>query len=367
MRQIIAAVLAILLIAGTVMLSKRIIANKQKPEQHYEKIVKTVFTQVVENQDIPLVVSSSGQIAAKNKIDLFSEVQGILEPVSKDFRAGTAYRKGEVIFRINHDDFSASLQSQKSNLFTTISNILPDLKFDYPDAFAKWQDYLNQFDISQPIKALPTTTSDREKFYISGKGIFSQYYNLKNAEVKLAKYVIYAPFYGIVTEAHVNTGTLIRPGMKLGEFISPLVYELEVPVNIAMMDLMKIGNQVTLRNLEHTKTFAGKVARVNGKVDPNSQTVKVFITVRDKSLKEGMYLEAELMAETAKDVFVIDRKLLDNNQLFAVRDTILEAVSVTPVHFDDKKVYVKGLSNGTVIMSKSLPGAYDGMKVKKAE
>ena len=367
MRQLIAAIIAILLIAGTVMLSKRIIANKKKPEQHYEKIVKTVFTEVVENKDIPLVVTSSGQLAAKNKIDLFSEVQGVLEATGKDFRAGTAYRKGEVIFRINSDEFSANLQSQKSNLYTTISNILPDLKFDYPDAFAKWQEYLNQFDINQPIQPLPETNSDREKFYISGKGIFSQYYNLKNAEVKLAKYVIQAPFYGIVTEANVNTGTLIRPGMKLGEFISPSVYELEVPVNISMMDLMKIGNQVKLKNLEHTKTFTGKVARVNGKVDPSSQTVKVFISVKDKSLKEGMYLEAELMAETAKNVFVVDRKLLDNNQLFAVRDTVLEVIPVTPVHYDDKKVYVKGLPNGTVIMSKSLPGAYDGMKVKKAE
>ncbi|HHB78264.1 MAG TPA: HlyD family efflux transporter periplasmic adaptor subunit [Saprospiraceae bacterium] len=367
MRQIIAAILAIVLIAGAVMLSKRIIANRKKPEQYFEKIVPTVFTQVVENQDIPLVVSSSGQLTAKHRIDLFSEVQGILEPTQKEFRAGTAYRKGEVIFRINHDDFSANLQSQKSNLYTAISNILPDLKFDYPDAFAKWQDYLNHFDIDQPIKPLPPATSDREKFFISGRGIFSQYYNLKNSEVRLSKYVIHAPFYGIVTEANVHPGTLIRPGMKLGEFISPTVYELEVAVNIAMMDLMKIGNTVQLQNLEHTQSFTGKVARINGKVDPNSQTVKVYITVKNPALKEGMYLEAQLNAKVAKDVFVVDRKLLDNNKLFAVRDSVLQSVVVTPVYFDNQKAFVKGLADGTTILSKSLPGAYDGMKVKIAK
>ncbi len=364
MRQFIAALFAILLVVGAVMISKRIIANRKKPEQHYEKIVKTVFTQVVENQDIPLVVSSSGQLQAKHKIDLFSEVQGILEPTGKDFREGMVYRKGEVIFRINHDDFSANLQSQKSKLYTTITNILPDLKFDYPDAFAKWQAYLQQFDINQPIKPLPPTGSEREKFYISGKGIFSQYYSLKNAEVRLSKYVIRAPFYGVVTEANVHTGALIRPGMKLGELINPTVYELEVAVNISMMDLMKIGNTVKLQNLEHTQSFTGKVARINGKVDPNSQTVKVFINVKDPALKEGMYLEALLNAKVAKDVFVVDRKLLNDNQLFTVRDSVLKAVVVNPIYFDDQKAYVKGLEDGSIILSKPVPGAYDGMKVK---
>ena len=47
-----------------------------------------------------------------------------------------------------------------------------------------------------------------------------------------------------------------------------------------------------LTNLEKTKTYTGKVVRVNGKVDQTSQTITAFIEVQDGNLKEGQYLEA---------------------------------------------------------------------------
>ncbi len=193
---------------------------------------------------------------------------------------------------------------------------MPDIRLDYPDEYQKWQAYLNSFDINKTTPELPALNSDKEKFFISGRGINSAYFNVKNLEVKLGKYNLKAPYNGILTEALVTPGTLVRAGQKLGEFIDPSVYEMEVSVNAEFADLLKKGNTVKLHNHEKTKEYTGKVIRINGKVDATSQTIKAYIQVAHSDLREGTYLEANLSARSEKDAIEISRKLLvDNKQL----------------------------------------------------
>ena len=188
---------------------------------------------------------------------------------------------------------------------------------------------------------------------------------MKNLEVKLGKYSLRAPYKGILTEAIVTPGTLVRAGQKLGEFIDPSVYEMEVSVSATFADLLKKGNTVKLHNLEKTKEYSGKVIRVNGKVDATSQTIKAYIQVADKTLKEGMYLEANLIAKSEKNAIEVSRKLLiDNKQLFVVNDSILSLIDVNPIYFSAENAIIKGIENGTLILSKPVPGAYDGMQVQ---
>ncbi len=365
MRKIINSVLGILLILGALLLARNFIKNKQKPKPKFAKIVKTVFVDTVTNKEVPIVIKASGNLVAKNKIELFSEVQGVMQPVRKEFKAGTTYRKGDLLLRINSDEFYASLQSQKSNLYNLVTSILPDIRLDYPDQFKKWEAYIQGFDMNKVTPKLPEFTSDKEKYFVSGRGITTSYYNVKNLEVKLSKYQLRAPYNGILTEALVTPGTLIRVGQKLGEFINPLIYEMEVAINAEFANLLKIGNKVELYNLERTVSYTGKVVRVNGKIDQTSQTIKAFIEVRDQALKEGMYLEADLNAKEESNAYQISRKLLvDNSSVYVVNDTLLNLIKVNPVYFDAENVVVKGIPNNTLILSQIVPGAYHGMPVK---
>ncbi len=365
MRKILTILLGIVLLAGAVFISKKFIANKNKPKPKFDKIVKKVTVHTVENKEIPIIITTSGNLSAKHKIEIFAEVQGVLKPSAKEFKAGTSYRKGESILRINSEEFYANLQSQKSNFYNSITAILPDIRLDYPNEFEKWQSYLNNFDMHKTTPKLPDFSTDKEKYFISGRGINTSYYNVKNLEVKLGKYSLRAPYYGVLTEALVTPGTLVRIGQKLGEFINPGVYEMEVSVNAAFADLLKKGNSVKLHNLEKTKEYTGKVIRINGKVDATSQTIKAYIQVTHKDLKEGMYLDANLIVKSEKNAIEVSRKLLiDNKQLFVVKDSILDLIDVKPVYFSSENVVLKGVENGTLILSKPVPGAYDGMQVQ---
>jgi RND family efflux transporter MFP subunit len=243
---------------------------------------------------------------------------------------------------------------------------MPDLRIDYPAVFKKWETYLNGFDMHKPVPKLPEFASEKEQYFVSGRGILSAYYNVKNLEARYGKYRIRAPFSGVLTEALVSPGSLVSPGQKLGEFIDPSVYEMEVSINSEFMDLLKVGNSVELSNLEKTKNYTGKVVRVNGKVDQVSQTIKVFIDVAHKDLKEGMFLEANLVAKSESESIEISRKLLvDNKAVYIVQnDSVLKLVDVEPVYFGAEKVVIKGLQNNVKVLTQNLPGAFDGMIIK---
>lgn len=368
MRKIILSILGVLLIIGGFFGAKAIVASKKSYQPRAQKVVKTVFTEVVENGAVPIVVPANGNLVAKNRVELFSEVQGVFRKGSKLFKTGERYRKGETIIRIDASEYAASVQSAKSNLFNQLTSIMPDLRLDYPEFFSKWQTYLNGFDMSKPTPELPEMTSEKERFFISGRGILTSYYNVKNLEQRLSKYRISAPFNGVLTETLVTEGTLVRSGQKLGEFINTDIYELEVAVSKKFSDLLKVGENVSLSALDDSKTYTGKVSRINGRVDQATQTIKAFIEVEDNTLREGMYLEANLDAKEETDAIEVDRNLLlEGNKIFVVRDSILDIIDVNPVYFSDKTVVLKEVPNGTVIMSKPLLGAYTGMAVKVYE
>ncbi|MGB2759066.1 MAG: HlyD family efflux transporter periplasmic adaptor subunit [Maribacter stanieri] len=365
MRKIIFTVLGILLIVVSFFLAGYIVDSKKTFKPKSEKIVKTVFTEVVENGTVPIVVSANGNLTAKQRVELYAEVQGVFKKGSKLFKEGQAFRQGETIISIDADEYAASVQSAKSNLFNQLTAVMPDLRLDYPDIYSKWQDYLSNFDMSKSTPALPELTTEKEKFFISGRGILTSYYNVKNLEQRLSKYRISAPFSGVLTETLVTEGTLVRSGQKLGEFINTEVYELEVAISKRYTDLLKVGESVELTNLDDNSTYKGKVTRINGSIDQATQTVNAYIEVEDKNLREGMYLEADLDAKKEENAIEVDRGLLlEGNKIFIVRDSILDVIDVEPVYFSDKRVVLKNVPNGVTIVSKPISGAYKGMAVK---
>ena len=368
MRKIILSIIGILLIIASFLFAKKLIADKNKPKPIQAKVIKTVFTDTVQNSTIRIIIAANGSLEAKRRVELYAEVQGVFKPGSKLFKPGQKYSSGQTLIRIDASEYYATVQSSKSNLYNSIAAIMPDLRLDFPDIFTKWQNYLNSFDINKTTPKLPEMNSEKENYFITGRSIVSNYYNVKNLEQRLAKYNISAPFSGILTEALVTEGSLIRSGQKLGEYIDPSIYEMEVAVSKTYANLLKVGEDVSLNSLDNTETFKGKVSRVNGSIDATTQTITAYIEVKNENLKEGMYLEANLNAKQEKDAIEIDRNLLlESQQIYVVKDSLLDVIDVKPVYFSDTKVVLKNVPNGTIILKKAVPGAYAGMLVKSFE
>ncbi|MEG3656708.1 HlyD family efflux transporter periplasmic adaptor subunit [Arenibacter palladensis] len=364
-RKIALSIIGGLLIIGSFFGAKYIINSKTTPKPRPEKVVKTVVVETVKNGNVPIIVPANGNLVAKRRVELFSEVQGVFKSGNKLFKPGQEYKAGEILIRIDAAEYYANVQSSKSNLYNLITSIMPDLRLDYPEVFSKWQTFLANFDINKSIPPLPEMSSDKEKYFISGRGILTNYYTIKNLEQRLAKYTIAAPFNGVLTEALVTEGTLVRSGQKLGEFINTNDYELEVAISKTYSDLLNVGEVVELKSIDRNKTYQGKVTRINGRVDLASQTITAFIEVKDPDLREGMYLEAHLKAKEEPNAIEINRSLLlETEQIFVVRDSVLDLIPVKPVYFSDNSVVLKDVPDGITILSKPVIGAYAGMLVK---
>lgn len=365
MRKLILAILGVLFITGAIYGAKMIINSKSKTRKAPSKVIKTVFVDTVKNTSIPIIIPANGNLVAKRRVEIYSEVQGIFKPGSKLFKPGEKYQKNEAFISINDTEYYANVQLAKSNLYNSIAAVLADLRLDFPEVFLKWEAYLKSYDLNKPTPKLPKMVSEKENYFITGRSIVSNYYTVKNLEQRLSKYTISAPFKGILTEALVTEGTLIRSNQKLGEFIDPSVYEMEVSLSKTFASLLDVGETVELNNLERTKKYSGIVSRVNGSINSATQTIAVYIEIKNSSLKEGMYLEANLNAKKEKNAIEINRGLLlDEDKIFIVRDSVLDMIDVRPVYFSNTKVVLKDIPDGTIILSSPFPGAYVGMMVK---
>ena len=364
-RKIIVSVISIAIVVGGILGAKKIADSKKTPERRVGKTVTTVFTSTVKNGAIQVSIPVTGSLKAKSRVDLYSEVQGIMLPDNGRFKAGTSYGKGQTLVAIRSDDFQANLKSQRSNLQGLITAALADIKLDYPTSLDRWSRFLAALDVNSPLPPLPEPASNKEKMFIIGRNINATYYNIKNAEIVLNKYTITAPFNGILTNSMVTPGTVIRPGQKLGEFIDPSVFELEAPISSSNIDHLKVGQKVQLSSTDNSgRNWPGTVTRINRLIDPQSQTISAFIQVTGQGLEEGMFLKAKIDAAVMHDAFEIPRSVLfDEDQVFIAQDSLLIQKTVNPIHFNEKTVIVKGLEDNAQVLSKMPPAAYPGMKI----
>jgi len=361
-------IIAILIIVGSVFAFITISKGKDKVKKSGEEIVKVAMCDVVKNGTLPLIVEASGQLRSKYTFDIYAEVTGVLKKGAKELRTGTIFRKGELMIQIDDTEIKAQLFSQRSDFQNLVTSILPDIKIDFPNEFNKWENYLNNFEIEESINTLPKMSSNKEKYFVSGKKINTQYYSIKNLEARYTKYNLRAPFNGIITMADLNPGGLVRSGQKMGVFSNMDVFELEVSVKSKDVEYIKIGNAVEIISSDHKITWEGKVVRINGAIDLNSQTVSVFVETKGAGLKAGMYLDVNMQSLPIENATLIPRSILHNNTfVYLVKDSTLVEFEINPIKFNEKSVMVDNLNNNDLLVIRNISGAFPGMKVKIQE
>ena len=352
-----------LVIAISFQLSKKIIDSNPPPRKKAENKTKDVYIKKVVNGKYQVQIPSEGILQAYKRIRITSRVQGLMRAINPLFKPGQEYQSGQIIVKIEPAEFLANVISQRATLFNLITSILPDLNLDFPESYRIWNEYLKNFDLQKGVPQLPKM-DDKVKLFVSGRGVISSYYSLLNLEKTLSFYTIRAPFNGVLVNANVTEGSLIRPGQELGEFISPGDYELMVALPKSYLSNIEKGAKVKVKSIDTGQDFFGIVSRINSKVNTQTQSVEVFIRIKDKELKEGMYMQAYIDAITFDNVFAIDRGLINGSQeLFIVKDNKLTLQKVNPIHYTETLAIVEGLLDGQQIIAQPMIGAYSGMEI----
>ncbi len=388
---IISVVLTLLILAGGFGLFSILKSQKEPaPRIPPTSRIKQVRYQRVENQDLPIRIRITGPLTARDRIELFSEVGGIYLKGEKSFREGVYFKEGETMVRIDDREYTLGVKAAKSALMNQITVLLPDLKTDYPESFPQWQAYLREMSMDEPLPELPEPQSEQERYFISARNLYNQYYNIRSQEARADKYRIEAPFSGKVSSSLINEGTLVRVGQKLGEFVNPYVYEMEAAVSLKDLSYVRPGSTVSLEATDMQGKWTGRVIRISDVIDPNTQTAKLFVSVSGRDLREGMYLEGTIEGSSLAEVSEIDRSLMiDDSSLYVVVDveesplanqaasssdstqatapTViqgkLQAHQVEAVQYTQNTVFVRGLPEGAYLVNEPLSDAYEGLPV----
>lgn len=358
-------VLGIVLLVVAFLVAKKLTGEKPEPPRKAEvRLTPSVTTFAAVVEEVPTVLNVQGELVAFDKIDIFSEVTGALVSTSRPFKVGTYFPKGAVLIKIDNSEAHLALLAQKSTLLNAITQLMPDLKVDYPESFTHWQKYLDHFDPEAAITPLPDPANDQEKYFIASRNLYTQYYNIKSQEERLDKYEIQAPFGGVITQTSINPGAVVRASQKLGELMNTGNYELQVTVPLSDLKYIKVSNRVTLFSDDLAGEWSGRVKRINNQVDAGTQTVKVFISVSGKNLREGMYLRGDIAANSIENAVKIPRDLLiDQQSVYVVRDSTLQLERVQVIKITAAAAIVRGLPEGTHLLKELFPNAFDGMKV----
>ena len=367
MRKYLSIIVGIVVIAiGIIIFRLLNISESETPGKAPDNTI-SIQAQTVRLSDLPYVIEATGTLEAKEKIELYSEVQGILLHSETAFKIGNTFSKGQNLISIDNREHLAQIKSSRSDLINQMAIMLPDMELDYPQAYKKWEAYLKNLDINAITPKLPNHTTNEEKLFVSGKNIYKTYYTIKNLEERLSKYYIRAPFSGIVTESNVNTGTLVRSGQKLGEFIDDSIFELQLSIPASENRFLKKGTEVNIKSIDGSQSFTGYISRVNGKIEQSTQTVSIIVTLRDRRLKDGQYLKAQITGSDIANAFSISNNLiLEGNTIYVIENNALALQPIEIVNHLGDNALVKGLENGMVIVTQTIANAYPGMPVKIA-
>ena len=340
-----------------------------KPRSASARLVKVMPAL---SADLAPKVSIEGRVQALNRMTVLSEVNGVLPVGGKEFREGVAYGEDEAMLRLDDSELRASLVAQRSQWLQLLAGALADLQVDFPDRADVWFDLVQTLDVTATLPPLPEAASDRERLYLTSRGIVSGYHNIKANEARLEKFTVRAPFEGVVVGAQVQPGSMVRAGQPVGTLVGTGTYEVKSAVHARHLPLLKSGNAVALRDETGAVVASGEVSRISGNVDPTTQSASVFCEVTSKdgrALRDGRFLSGHVEGRPLEGVMARNEVLLTGNgtEVFVVKDGLLALVPVEVLHRDADVVLVRGLQEDMQVLAEPVSGAYEGMLVELAQ
>lgn len=259
-----------------------------------------VTTATVRNERLSPKLEALGNARANESVDISSKTSNVVTAVK--FRDGERVRAGQVLVQL--DDATA--------------------RADVAAAQASVTESESQYNRSREL--LNTQALSKSSFDQLEATLKSNRARLQAAQARLEDTVIRAPFSGRVGLRRVSVGTLISPGDVITTLDDTSVIKLDFSVPETSVATLREGLSVRATAPAFPgRSFAGKVASIDSRVDVNTRsvTVRALLANEDGALKAGMFLNVSL-ARDERETLVIPEEALtpeaDKQYVFVVAD-----------------------------------------------
>ena len=369
-RKIIFIIVAlIVLLGGSAALSWLFVSMKPEPPRRPDSNVKRfVKADTVVYTDIVSPLKREGRVVSGNDVLLVAEAAGKIERGEVPLKKGTSFKKGQLLATIYKDEAELALKARKSQFLNSFTNILPDLKVDFPNEYERYLGYFNAVELDKDLPKLPDVQNDKLKIFLSSRSILSEYFGILQDEKNLERRSLIAPFDGTFSQVNFEVGAYVNAGGQIARMIRTDLLEVEVPVENGNSKWIKIGDKVDVLSHYQTKPLDGTVVRKADFVDPSTQSRSIFVKVNDFSkddLLVGEYKVVEFPGQKIKHAMELPRSAVFNsNEVFTIVDGKLKKAEINILKLNETSLLFNGLDEGSIVVAEALINVKENLPVE---
>lgn len=346
-----------------------IISNKKELTKETKSEQSIIFVPVreVKNEVKELQIISYGQVLPNAEIDVAFEVQGKLETAGVYLRPGTSFNKGQVLYRVNNQEAIYTLKARKAQLSNLLLGALPDVELDFPKELKKWLSFMNGVQAENTLPNLPEFITEKERMFMTSRGITSEYYNLKSSESRMAKYTYYAPFSGTVIETYAEAGAIANPGSRLARIAKTGDYEIKVPISLQQLAAYQKEGKVKFYSVSGKRVGFGKMARISDVVNQQTQSVDVYYSIvpsEGQKIYSGLFVNVAINQKALSKSIALPRLAVTDGKVNVLKNEKIVSVPITIVGDKPDSVFISGLQDGDKVLLEKMEFNQEGKTFK---
>ncbi len=339
-----------------------------------EKLATTVRVVEIQPKSVQLKVNSQGSVMPSTESQLIPEVSGKVSWMSPNLVAGGYFDDQEILIRVDDSDYKTKLDRAQANL-TRAEAEQQHNEFEYRRM---------QSLVKRNLVSRSQLENSLRAYRVAEASLQDATANFNQAEQDLARTQIRAPFAGLVRSENVDIGQFVSRGSPIATIYAGNQAEvrlpiadrqlafLNIPVNIRGEIPQEFQPEVTLtaQYAGQTLEWKGNIVRSEAEIDISSRMVQLVARVESTSnpvpLSIGLFVSAEIQGLAAKNVVVLPREALRNdNQVLVVDDENrlrFRKIETLRLYQDDLLVQA-GLEAGERVCISPLQTAIEGMVV----
>ena len=333
----------------------RVSSNKKAPVKEMKEAKTTMFVPVseVKNVQRELQLISYGQVSPNTELDISFEVQGKLEMGEIRLKPGVKFKMNQLLYKVNEEEAFFTLSSRKTQLANLVISAMPDIELDFPSEKGKWLNFLDQLSPEKRLPELPHIKTNKEKMFMTSRGVLSDYYAIRSLESRMEKYYYVAPFSGTVTEVFSEPGSIVNPGTRIAKIARTGEMEVKVPISLKTLKQFKTEGKAIFTDADGRKLAEGSILRVSDVINQRTQSVDVYYSVtpnKDEMIYNGQFVNVAIAQSAKQESFAIPRAAVREGSVHLLKGDQLIRKDIVVIGNKPDTLFVYGLNNGDQVV-----------------
>lgn len=338
----------------------------------------SVFVEPVEQADVDLLVSTSGEVRASTVVDVVAQVAGRVVSVSPEFVEGGMVEPGIPLITIEDTDYRLALSQARVRVAEAERGVQQALA-DADVARKQLRDPEN----ASPLALKEPHVAEAQARLIAARA------NLEQAHINLARTKIALPFKGRIMSKAVDVSQFVTPGTLLGRAFSTDRVEVRIPLSdsqLASLGLpigyvvpedQEIPVNISAEVAGREQHWRGRLIRLDAAIDPRTRMLYGIASVNSPyednvsqygmPLAVGLFVKVEIVGRRVANAYVIPREgLRAGNKVFLVNaEGRLEIRDVSVTHSSPGEAVISdGVAEGDRVIVSSIRNPIEGMALQ---